>query len=246
MAKLYEILAVERDLNKSAQDEIKRVSGVFAKPDLLVGQNILYHALIEGNPPIPNEVTLLAHTVKDELVKLQKVVGSYVDVAVQKEVSNTRTAAIVYIDNEEFLPELPATALLNLETRLEEIRKAYEAIPTIDVTERWTFDSAQGCYVSAVRERMRTKKVYRNHVKAEATKEHPAQVEVYQEEMPMYRVETVIQSGMLTPVEKRQRLERITALQIAVKKARQRANDIDVPNICVAAKIFAYINAGVL
>jgi len=246
MAKLYEILAVEKDLNKAAQDEIKRTVSLFGQPGLLTGQNISYHALVEGDHAIPTEVTNLAHTVNGELAELYKVVGAYIDVTVQKEVSNTQTEATVYLGNKAFLLDLPATALLNLESRLEEVRKAYEAVPTIDVTERWNYDSAQGCYVSSVRERMRTKKVFRNHVLTEATKEHPAQVQVYQEEVPMYRVETVISSGMLTPTEKKQRLERITELQAAVKQARQRANDVDVSAVKVADKIFSYINTGVI
>jgi hypothetical protein len=46
---------------------------------------------------------------------------------------------------------------------------------------------------------------------------------------------------MLSPTEKAQMLDRLEALLVAVKKARQRANDITAEDVKVSAKIFGYI-----
>ena len=51
---------------------------------------------------------------------------------------------------------------------------------------------------------LRTKKVPRNHVKAEATEKHPAQVEVYYEDVAVGYWTTVKFSGAL-PAQPRQR-----------------------------------------
>lgn len=118
----------------------------------------------------------------------------------------------------------------------------YEGIPTIDMTEQWEFAADQGVFVSPPRKRIRTKKVMRNHTLAAATKEHPAQVQVYQEDIPAYNVETTITSGMLTPVDKASRLARIDQLAREVKKARIRANDQDITDNQIGEEIFAFID----
>lgn len=246
MTKLYEILAVEKDLNKAAQDEVKRIVSVFGQPGKLTGQNISFHKLIEGEPELPDEVTVMATTVSGELAALEKSFGDYMTVTMQKEIANTRTGADVLIGDVAFLEALPAPALLNLESRLDELLKLYEAIPVLDPSERWTFDKALGYFVSALREQIRTKKVYRNHVLAEATKEHPAQVQVYQEDVPSYKVEKVISSGVFTPAEKAERIARIKKLAGAVKQARQRANAAEIEPVDLTTKIFTYINTGEL
>lgn len=246
MTKLYEILAVEKDVSKDAKDEAARIVGVFGQEGLLRGMTISYHTLLDGEPELPEEITELAHTVEGELLQYQKSLGSFIDVAIEKESSNTNAQADVFLNGELFLKGVPATALLNLESRLEELRKVYEAIPVIDMTEQWQYDDNQGCFVSQTRKKFRTKKVLRNHVLAEATKEHPAQVNAYQEDIPAYSVETVITSGMITPARKRELLERISKLQKAVKTARQRANDVDIVDTKVANKLFEFIHTGAM
>lgn len=242
MTKLFELLAVEPDLKKSANETIKGTAALFGQPGKFTGQVISFHPLLETEPELQTESTEMAFSVEDELDTLRKTFGSYVDVTVQKEVANTIAFQDVYLGDRKFLENMSATALLNLEGRLEELRKVYEAIPTLDSTERWTYDESRGCFLSERRQSYRTKKLLRNHIKYEATKEHPAQVEVYTEDVPAYRVEKEFESGMLTPSDKARRLERLDKLALAVKTARQRANSVEVTLLKVSDKIFDYIN----
>ena len=76
----------------------------------------------------------------------------------------------------------------------------------------------------------------------DATKEHPAQVQLINADVPAYEVERVIYSGMLTISDKKKRIERIERLQRAVKQARQRANTVETSANSVAEKVFSYIN----
>jgi hypothetical protein len=170
--------------------------------------------------------------------------GDYVDVTVQKEVTNTTAFANVTLGDATFLTGLSATALLNLESRLSELEDVYKAIPTLDTTERWKFDKDAGCYVSDVRSSHRMKKVPKVLTLAPATVEHPAQAQVYSEDIPAYLVEKVMYSGMITPSHKQECLDRIAKLAAATKQARQRANDTEIKPVKVADKIFAYINEG--
>jgi hypothetical protein len=246
MTKLYELLPVESDLRKESAEELKRVVALFAAPGQLIGQNISYHKLMESEPDLSSEASEMATTVESELEDLWKVFGGFLDVTIQKENANVSTQADVMVDGQKFLEGLTAPALLNLEGRLEELRKAYEAVPTLDPSEHWNWDSNLNCFVSDVRGQFRTKKLLRNHVLAEATKEHPAQVQVYQEDVPSYKIEKQIFSGMFTMSEKNERLERLKKLQSAVKQARQRANDIEIRPEKLSGKIADYINTGKL
>jgi len=242
MSKLYELLAVESDLRQQANEELKRVKEMFAQGGVrFVGQTISFHPVQEGADEVPDEYTELASTVDDELELLAGVFGNYLNVTIQKEVANTNTEA----ESEEFdfLNGLPAPALLNLESRLEDLKKVYELIPTLDPSERWEFDNQRGCFVSDLRVAFRTAKVPKSFVAYEATKEHPAQVQVFNEDVPTHRRETMIYSGALTVADKRDRLERISILISQVKKARQRANDVEITPDELADRIFGYINS---
>lgn len=246
MAKLYELLAVEPDLGKKGDECLKWVRSVFGTPSLLTGQVISYHPIVEDAQELPDERTELGTNVDALLLELQNVFGNFMNVSVQKELTNPYTHAVVELDGSTFFADFPATALLNLEKKLEDLRKVYEAIPVLDPTERWGFSESQNCYVSDVREAYRTKKTMRSFVAYEATKEHPAQVETYTEDIPTHKRETIVSSGMITQKEKSERLARLDALYQAVKQARQRSNDIDAQTVNVADKIFAYINKGSL
>lgn len=241
MTKLYEVLAVEPDLRQQANAELKRVIDLFNQGEgRLVGRVISYQGVTEDTPELPEEVTELATTVDSELGNLRLTFSKYLDATINKEVTNTTTLADV--EEFDFLRGLPATALLNLENRLEEIKKAYLAIPTLDPSEKWTYSDVQGCFVSETRMNYRTKKAMKAFVSYEATEEHPAQVETYAEDVPTHKRETVVFSGALTVTEKRDRLERIEYLARAVKKARQRANDVETNPTKIAHQIFDYIN----
>lgn len=242
MSKLYELLAVEPDLRQQASAELTRVKELFSKgTGKLLGQVISFHGITENAQELPDEVTQLATTVDDELRALAEVFGRYMNVTIQKEDANANTKAEV--GNEfDFLNGLPAPALLNLESRLEDIKKVYVSIPVLDPSERWNFSDDLGCFVSDLRTAFRTAKVPKAFVAYDATEEHPAQVETFTEDVPTHRRETIVYSGSLTVAEKRVRIERINVLIRSVRQARQRANDIEVDSFNIADMIFEYIN----
>jgi hypothetical protein len=90
---------------------------------------------------------------------------------------------------------------------------------------------------------VRTKKVPRNHVKAEATEKHPAQVEVYHEDVVVGYWRTVKFSGALPAQRVNELLERVEKLQAAVKFAREDANGTEVTDQKPGKKVFDYLFA---
>jgi hypothetical protein len=76
---------------------------------------------------------------------------------------------------------------------------------------------------------------------SEATKEHPAQVQVYMEDVPVGDWTTVKFSGALPATRVREILGRVTALQEAVKFAREEANGAEVADQRAGEAVFRYL-----
>ena len=246
MGKLHEVLAVEPELKSEAQRTYHSVRNLCAEgANRFIGEVRSYKPLEEAGEPFPDEVVEMATTVGDELARLQSAYGAWIDIAVQKEMTNQIANADVVVNGKVLLAGLSATALLNLEGKLAEVRALYAEIPTNDPAERWELDEQTGSYIAPDRVSYRTKKVPRRFVKQEPTKEHPAQVDVFTEDVRVGVWTKKIRSGMLTPREKRQRLARLDVLIRAVKKARQRANNAEVEDVRVAEVLFRFIDEGV-
>jgi len=92
----------------------------------------------------------------------------------------------------------------------------------------------------------KTKKIPRNHVKAEATDKHPAQVEVYYEDVVVGYWRTVKFSGALPASRVKELLDRVDKLQQAVKFAREEANNSEVTDQHIGDRFFAYLLDGTL
>jgi hypothetical protein len=83
----------------------------------------------------------------------------------------------------------------------------------------------------------------RNIILYEATKEHPAQVELISYDVIIGTWSTTRSSGKITPAEKHLMLERAGELLVAVKKARAKANECGVVPV-KSDKFFNYILKG--
>jgi hypothetical protein len=244
MGKLHELLAVEPDLKGAAEKILAETVNTFSKKSgHFQAQVRRYQPFEEGGESFPDENQEMVTTVPKKLEWTQKVVAKYLDAVAAKETSNTTASAVLEIDGKPLIDTpLPATLLLALEGRLKQIREVYYAIPTLDPGEQWTYDGKTRTYESAPTKSFRTKKVMKNHVKAEATEKHPAQVEVYTEDVQVGAWTTKKWSGALTPSEKADLLERIDDLIQAVKRARQRANDCMAAQSNIADVLFKFIH----
>ena len=240
MTKLYELLAVEADLRNGADGVTKEARGLFGTEDNFLGVIRNFNKLLESEQDAPPERKELPNTVVNVLAGVELAVGDFIDVTISKEMSNVEARATVDIGDVEW--ELSATALLNLESRLDEIKRVYSTIPTLPLNQKWSFDKQKGCFVSEQRDQLRTVKRAKSHVLYDATKEHPAQVELVNVDIPAYSIETTVFSGMMTASHKEECLERIDDLRRRLKQARQRANSVDIESVCVAKDIFDFIN----
>ena len=89
--------------------------------------------------------------------------------------------------------------------------------------------------------KMRTAKTFRHKVLYEATKEHPAQIEKWEETEDIGRFVKQHWMGMITSYDKSQMLNRIDELIRAVKQARQRANTVTVTKDRIGKSILDFV-----
>lgn len=247
MAKLHEILAVEGDLDATARKVTDEAIDTFhKKPDHFIEQHRSL-VLFDDDRSSENldESKALVTTVADKLSYVRGHIERYFDTFARKEATNQTAKADLVIDGVTLIEDAPATMLLGLESKLKTMRAMYEAIPTLQPGADWVLDPDRGADIFKSSEpevRMKTEKQIQHKVLVEATKEHPAQIEKWNADVPVGKITLRSWSGMMSPAEKSALLGRIDTLIRAVKKARQRANTAEVVDIFIGSALFGFIH----
>jgi hypothetical protein len=171
----------------------------------------------------------------------------FIDIYLRKEEANQRAKADVMIGDEVLAKDVPATVLLGLETKLAALRAVYEAIPTLMPGPTWVRDTdakLPGVWRSVhPDQRVKTRKTIEPVVLVAATREHPAQVEKVSVDKPIGKITIQTLSGMTTSAAKSETLGRLDRLIGAVKKARQRANGVEVNKaLRIGDALMGYVN----
>ena len=243
MAKLNQILAIDKQTKAKAQADLTALYHSLQKPDLLKGISRVYSPKNEDGEKLPPESGRVQVRVKEELKKVTETLIRHMDIAGSKEYTNTKAKANVTVDGKVLLADVPATYLLFLEKNLIDLTTLVNKIPTLDPTETWVSDRAQNLWATEPSETARTKKIPRNHVKAEATDKHPAQVEIYTEDVVVGTWKTVKYSSALSQQEVDAMLERLDKLSRAVKFAREEANGQEVADLKAGKTIMDFVFA---
>jgi len=241
MTRLSQIIAVEKGVRADATRRVTDLHHNVQKPQLLTGLSRTYRPRAEDGAPLPPESTKVQLTADDVLAEAAQVMTRLFDVTLTKDTANTVAAADVMVDGRAVLVNVPVTYLLFLEKQLTDLHTFVAKLPVQDPSEDWEFSDTAGCYASRATSTVRTKKIPRNHVVAEATDKHPAQVQVYTEDVPEGDWTTVKFSGALPATRQRQLLERVVKLQHAVKYAREEANATEIHDVKAGEKVFGYL-----
>lgn len=243
MTKLNQILALEADAKRHAQAAVAQATSTLGNTTLLNGLSRTYQPRQEDDEPLPPESTRVQATAHDVVAAMQADLVRLWDLTATKDLANCEAKADVVVDGKTLVEGVPATYLLFLEKQLGELESFIRRLPTLDQAEKWTHDSAQGLWTTDPVQTVRTKKVPKSHVAYEATKEHPAQVQMYTEDVPAGRWTLIKYSGALPAPRVRELLDRVHALQAAVKTAREEANMHVVTDRKVGAAVLGYLFA---
>lgn len=241
MPHLSQVIAIEKDIKAKAERELASARSIFGNRGLLSGLARTYTPLDEEGERLPNEATRVQFTARTVLASAQAALAEVLDIVATKDTANCHAKADIVVDGKPLLSGVPATTLLFLEKQLAELHAFVKPIPTLDAAEEWHFDANQDAYATVPAETTRAKKVLRNHVVAEATQHHPAQVQVYTEDVPVGRWKTTKYSGALPQSELNALLARIERLQRAVKMAREEANRAEAKQQQIGETLLRYI-----
>lgn len=245
MTKLHELLAVDSDLSGRAQRIMDEAKDTFTnKQDRFTG---FYKSLRMFDDSREGENTdeskQVVTTVGEKLSHVRTMVGKHYDALLQKEMANTQAKSDIILDGEVIANDVPATFLLAMETRLKGLRQVVEFIPTLRPGFNWTErdDLGAGIFAANAPVSFKTEKFTDSRVLYEATKEHPAQIDTWNADRSIGRIEMEHLSGMITSAEKSRILTNVDNMIGAIKKARQRANTVEVENAKIADALFSRI-----
>lgn len=241
VTQLNQILAVEKTIKGDTEKKLTTLYHGLQKPALLSGITRSYRPLVEGDVVLPSESTLVQVKVDEALREVALTLSRLFDVTATKDWTNCNARADVIVDDQILLPAVPVTYLLFLEKQLVNVETFIRKLPTLDPAEKWEYDQVTDTWQTPVVDTARTKKTPRNHVKAEATDRHPAQVEMYTEDVVVGFWSTVKFSGALPARRVNELLDRVTALAAGVKMAQAKANTIPIENTQVGTVIFGYL-----
>jgi hypothetical protein len=241
MAKLNQIIAVEKGVKSQSLRDLTDAHQILQKPATLSGIARTYRPKDEEGEQLPPESTKVQVKADEVIRKTGEILTKLFDVVASKDWANTQAKADVIVDGQVLLTQVPATYLLFLEKQLVDLLTFVRKLPVLDASETWVFDASSDSWATEPVQTSKTKKIPRNHVKAEATEHHPAQVEVYYEDVVVGYWRTVKFSGALPASRVNELTERVEKLQQAVKFAREEANNLEVQDQKTGAKIFQYL-----
>ncbi|MQY12440.1 hypothetical protein SRB5_25740 [Streptomyces sp. RB5] len=241
MAKLNQIIAVEKGVKSKSHQDLTAAHHKLQKPALLSGISRTYQPKDEEGEQLPPESTRVQVRTDEVLRETAKVLTRLFDVTATKDWANCEARADVTVDGQTLVADVPVSYLLFLEKQLTDLNTFVRKLPVLDAAETWHEDVSTDSWATDPVRTVRTKKVPRNHVKAEATEKHPAQVEVYYEDIPVGYWTTVKFSGAFPARRVHELLDRVEKLQQAVKFAREEANGAEVTDQRVGDAVFGYL-----
>ncbi len=241
MAKLNQIIAVEKGIKSGTLRDLTDAHHGLQKPALLSGISRTYQPKDEDGEQFPPESTRVQVKADEVIDRTATIMARLFDVTATKDWANCSAKADIVVEGETILRDAPVAYLLFLEKQLTDLHTFVKKLPVLDASEAWSYDESSDCWKTEPVRTNRTKKVPRNHVKAEATEKHPAQVEVYYEDVTVGYWTTLKFSGAMPAKRVNDLLERVEKLQRAVKFAREEANGAEVTDRRAGDAVFRYL-----
>jgi hypothetical protein len=242
MAKLNQIIAIEKGIKSRVYADVGALDKVAQKPDLFNGFAKQYQPKEEDGESLPEERRRVQYAAEALVRDVARMSTEWFDVTARKDWTNCRAVADVTVAGRTILQGVPVTYLLFLEKQLTDLRTLVGRLPVLDEGETWAKDENSGLYRTEVITTHRTRKVQRPIVLYDATPEHPAQTQLITEDVLAGHWRQVKHSGAMPKPRKDALSARVEALFQAVKQAREAANSMDeVETPAVGAAVFGYL-----
>lgn len=244
MGKLNQVIAVVASKKTKATQTITEAYHLIQKAGLMDGISRTYQPKDEDGEKLPAEAKAMQTKTGELISKVSAALADMFDTVATQDYANCKATGNVQVGGKTILAAVPVTHLLFLEKQLTDLGTFVGKLPTLDPSEEWTYDAKTDSYATKPSETTRTKKVPKAFIKYEATKEHPAQVDVFTEDVLVGYWKTIKFSGALPAKDKNAMLERVRLLHEGVVKAREEANGIDVQPVKEGETILNFVFKG--
>lgn len=242
--KLNQIIAIEKGVKSQNNGVVNELYKSLAKPPLFEGLTRTYLPKDEEGEKLPPESAPVQFKAEDVITQFTEAVTRLIDITATKDTANSTAKADVVVDGVAVATDVPVTTLIFLEKQLEDAAAFVGRLPILNPTVKWEYDENRGLYAADPVETVRTKKIPKNHVLAEPTKEHPAQVQIFNEDVIVGTWTKIDVSGALPADTITAISARLTKLREAVKFAREAANMLDVTDIKPGEAILNFLFEG--
>lgn len=240
MGKLNQVVAVVAAKKKLALEAITNAYHSIQKGELFNGISRTYAPRDDDGERFPAESKIAQTSVPAILESVTGPLAEMYDTVLTQDVANTLASGSIL----GIARSVPVTYMLFLEKQLTDLITFVGKLPVLDPSEAWHWDENANCYASAPSESVKSKKIPKAFVKYEATKEHPAQVEMFTEDVVVGNWKAIKFSGALKAADKAAMLDRARQLHEAVVKAREACNSGDVTEQHIGKALLNFVFNG--
>lgn len=244
MTQLHQVLAAEKTIKDVTHRVVTAAYQSIQKPAMLVGQTRNYRPMHDDGVQLPPEVTRVQLKATDVIDEVARAMTSLLDVVLTHETANQQASADVEVDGMVLVSKAPVSYLLFLEKQLTDLQTFITKLPVLDPAEDWEWDLNTSSYRTAVTSNLRREKRPVVLVKYQATDKHPAQTEIYNEDVAVGYWDTIKESGALPQTAVNQMWQRVTTLLQATRVARQKANSIETTSLVAGRRVLNYVFTG--
>lgn len=239
--KLHQLLPIIQKTKAAATKAKTAVYHIVQKRELFEGLSRSYTPVDDAGYVYPSESKVLQMRATQCVEEFAKANEALFNDCASQDWSNRNAIADLEVDGRSLLRDVPVTYLLFLEKQIADIKTFVSSLPIQDISEEWIYDTSRDCFVSAPKQTTKTKKINKPVVLYEATKEHPAQVQLAAEDVIEGTWTAIKFTGALPQSQVNELMQRVEKLERAIAKAREAANQVEVEQQSVATPIFSYL-----
>jgi hypothetical protein len=240
--KLNQVNAIVTARKGDAEKQITELYKLIQKESLFGGRERTYRPLDEVNgQKLPPESQRVQQRVDDLIRQAREKWAELWNLVYTQDTGNQQAKADIVVDGKSILPNVPVTSLLFLDKQVNDLETFISKLPTPDPAEEWTHDPNTGLLRGRATESVRTSKEPTVIVKYDATKEHPAQTELFTKDVPVGTWTQILYSGSLPADRKNAILARVRKLHDAIKVAKEQANLLEVERQKVGEPLLGFV-----
>lgn len=241
-----------------AQDGKKKVMAMMTatyhklqKQSSYTGLQRTYRPYNDEGEKLPPETKVVQTTVVKELLEVVGVdcmgpLATYIDECLTLNTGNAVVKVDLIVDGKVMISQVPPTFLMELKKLLVGVHTMVADLPTQDPGTTWNWNANAGVYQSDSTFTVRTKKTKQVLLKAAATDKHPAQAEVYEDDIPVGDWLKVDYTGAIPLPTRNALVARVEAVQKAVDDALSECNAQKVDSCAGGGSLVEYLFQDVL